>query len=338
MNLKSYLKDKIIYILLYLFVYSTIVLLFLAFKIDFSLIMVVTFLLGLLPLLIILIDYFRKKSFYEMLLTQIEKLDKAYFVLEMIEEPNFYEGKLLYQALYDINKSMCEVVKTLENQTDDFKEYVEMWIHEVKLPISSLVLIAHNHPSKFDKNSLEQIRRIEDYVEQVLYYVRQEFSEKDYLINSVSLRKVISNVALKNKNDFLENKIDLIVQKVDYEVYTDSKWLEFIINQIIGNSIKYKDKKNAYIKINVVEEKKKYVLEIEDNGMGILEQDLPFVFEKSFTGSNGRKKVKSTGMGLYIVKNLCTKLGHPIQIESKEKEYTKVTLTFLKNKYYDVVK
>ena len=232
---------------------------------------------------------------------------------------------------------MCEMVKILENQTDDFKDYIEMWIHEVKIPIASLVLMAHNHPDKFDKNFKEQIKRIEDYVEQVLYYVRQEFAEKDYFINSVSLKKVIANVALKNKNDFLESKIDLIVENVDCKVYTDSKWLEFILNQIIGNSIKYKKEKNSIIKITVEEDLEKCTLIVEDNGIGIPETDLSSVFEKSFTGNNGRRKGKSTGMGLYIVKKLCDKLGHQVKIESQEGEYTKLFLVFSKNKYYDVI-
>lgn len=338
MNLKNYMKDKLIFIILFLFTYSILLLLFFAFKVSDSLIIAVTFLLLFLLFNVILIDYFRKKNFYQLLLSNIEKLDKAYFVIEMLEEPSFYEGKIIYQALYDINKSMCEMIKLLENQTEDFKEYIEMWIHEVKLPIASLVLMAHNHPDKFDKNSKEQIRRIEDYVEQVLYYVRQEFAEKDYLINAISLKKVVSNVALRNKNEFLESNIDLIVENVDYSVYTDSKWLEFILNQIIGNSMKYKDKKNAYIKINTLEEKNKYILEIIDNGIGISEEDLPRVFNKSFTGNNGRGWAKSTGMGLYIVKKLCDKLGHKVMIESSKGEYTKVSIVFFKNKYYDVIR
>ncbi len=338
MNLKSYLKDKFLFLFLFFITYILLLLLFLAFNIDITLIIAVTFLLLSFLTIVIVVDYFRKKHFYDMLLNNIQKLDKAYLVLEMIEEPSFYEGKLLYQSLYDINKSMCEVVEELEDQTEDFKEYIEMWIHEVKLPISSLLLIAHNHPNKFDRNSLEQIRRIEDYVEQVLYYVRQEFAEKDYLINSVSLKKIISNIALKNKNELLENKIDFLVENVDYKVYTDSKWLEFIINQIVGNSMKYKKEKNSYIKISVYEEEQKYILEIEDNGIGIKETDLPYIFEKSFTGSNGRKKGKSTGMGLYIAYNLCHKLGHQIKVDSIEGEYTKVFIVIAKNKYYDVVK
>ncbi len=337
MNFINYIKDKVLFLILFFLLYGILLLLFFAFKIQSSLILAITFLFFTFLGIIILIDYFRKKTFYQELLLSIEKLDKAYYVVEMIEEPVFYEGKLFYQALYDINKSMCEMVKILENQTDDFKDYIEMWIHEVKIPIASLVLMAHNHPDKFDKNSKEQIKRIEDYVEQVLYYVRQEFAEKDYFINSVSLKKVIANVALKNKNDFLESKIDLIVENVDCKVYTDSKWLEFILNQIIGNSIKYKKEKNSIIKITVEEDLEKCTLIVEDNGIGIPETDLSSVFEKSFTGNNGRRKGKSTGMGLYIVKKLCDKLGHQVKIESQEGEYTKLFLVFSKNKYYDVI-
>ena len=143
---------------------------------------------------------------------------------------------------------------------------------------------------------------------------------------------------MKNKDDLLESNIDFITDLKDLKISTDKKWLEFIINQIINNSIKYKKDKDSYIKISAFEQSEKKVLEIYDNGIGIPSRDLKRVFEKSFTGSNGREKVKSTGMGLYIVKKLCDKLGHNIKIESKEKEYTKVTLEFGKNEHYKIVR
>ena len=234
---------------------------------------------------------------------------------------------------------MSENVKNLKLQVDDFKEYVEMWIHEVKIPISSLVLMQHNHKNEFSKEQISQIKRIENYVEQILYYVRQETAEKDYLINEVSLKKIINKVLLKNKDDILENNINLIVDTSAFNVSTDSKWLEFIINQIINNSIKYKkDIKDSYIKISMMNYKDKLDLIIEDNGIGISDSDIPLVFKKSFTGQNGRIKSKSTGMGLFIAKSLCDKLGHKIKIESKENEYTRVIITFCKNLYFDVVK
>lgn len=339
MIFKHYLKDKLWYILLFIITFLFILFLLLAFKIKTELIIAILVIILIFFILSILIDFFKKKDFYNELLSNIEKLDKAYLVLETLDKPNFYEGKLLYQALYDINKSMGENVKSLELQVDDFKQYVEMWIHEVKIPISTLVLMQHNHKNEFIKEGIMQIKRIENYVEQILYYVRQETAEKDYLISEVSLKKVINKVLLKNKDDILENKINLIVDTSDFNVSTDSKWLEFILNQVINNSIKYKKEvNNSYIKISMIDKKDKLDLIIEDNGIGITDSDIPLVFKKSFTGNNGRIKSKSTGMGLFIAKSLCDKLGHKIMIESKEKEYTKVIITFSKNHYYDVVK
>lgn len=338
MRFIEYLKDKIIFIFLFFFIYITILLIFMAFKVTQDVIFAVSFLLFFMNILFILIDYFRKRSFYQEMFDHIETLDKAYLVLEMISKPSFYEGKLMVDLLYEINRSMSEVVKELEFQVKDFKEYIEMWIHEVKIPLSSLILMFHNKQNNSDAMQLE-IHRIEDYLEQVLYYVRSENAEHDYLIKKTSLNKVIGRVALKNKDYLLCNHIDLLVDVGDKFVLTDSKWLEFILNQIINNSIKYRrDNVSSYINISAMEDSQKVVLVIEDNGIGIVSSDISRVFMKSFTGYNGRIKSKSTGMGLFIVKELCEKLGHNISIESVKGEYTKVFITFSKNQYYDVVK
>lgn len=338
MKLKEYLKDQLSFIITFILNIMIILLMLTTFKVEKNLIIAIIFILLISNLYYLFFNYFRKKGFYQELLNNIELLDKSYLVLETLQKPSFYEGKLLHQALYDINKSMNEYVKNLEIQVNDFKEYIEMWIHEVKVPLASLTLMLHNN-KKEEKNLNEQLRRIEDYLEQVLYYVRSENAEKDYLIKETKLEKIMNSIALKNKDDLLENKIDLIVENIDYQVLTDSKWLEFMMNQIINNSIKYRKKEtNSYIKISAIEKEKKVVLTIEDNGIGIPQSDINRVFEKSFTGQNGRKKSKSTGMGLFIANNLCHKLGHKIMIESVENHYTKVSIIFVKNKYYDVTK
>ena len=339
MKFTSYLKDKMYVILLFLGTHSITLLFLFAFKVEKSLIIVLSLLNLLFIILSLTIDFFRKQKFYTHLLENINNLDKAYLVLETIEKPNFYEGKLITQALYEINKSMAETVKILETQTNDFKEYIEMWIHEVKIPIASLILMTHNHKEKFNKKMLEQMHRIDTYVEQVLYYVRSENAEHDYLIKEIELKNIINNVALKNKDELLENNIEFQVENVNFLVNTDAKWLEFILNQIINNSIKYKKENiSSYIKIEGREEKDKIYLSILDNGIGILESDIKRVFEKTYTGTNGRIKTKSTGMGLYIAKNLCMKLGHTIEIKSKEQEFTKVIIKFSKNEFYKVAK
>lgn len=339
MNIRRFIKDKWISIFLYIIFMTIVALLLCAFKVDLSLLWATLFLFTLFAILIFLIDYIRKYTFYNQLLKNTELLDKKYLVLEMMKKPSFLEGEILWNAMYEINKSMIENVKNYELQVTDFKEYIEMWIHEVKIPISSFLLLAHNHPHQISKKAIWQMQKVEDYTEQILYYVRSENSEKDYLIKKVLLSDIVREVALKNKDYILESKIELTTENLQQFVYTDSKWLEFILNQIVNNSIKYqKEKGIKKIMIRGKNELHQIKLEIEDNGIGIPASDIPNVFEKSFTGENGRKKSQSTGMGLFIASNLCHKLGHKLEIVSEEGVYTKVMITFIKEKYYDVVR
>ena len=337
MRMRDYFQDKLGLLFLALVSLVMILMLCLAFKVPLEAIWAISclylFTLG----AMFCLSFFKKKSFYTDFIQNMERLDKKYYILETLSMPNFYEGKILYDGLYVINKAMIEHVKNYELQMDDFKEYIEMWIHEVKIPLATLTLMFHNR-KEYDKKVLEQLRRIESYLDQVLYYVRQEFAEKDYLIKKNSLEKMVNNVLVKNKDDFLENQIELEVRDLDFDVFTDSKWTLFILNQIINNSVKYMDDmKDKRIWIFGSEDESSIYLHIRDNGIGIPLQDIPKVFEKSFTGENGRKRSRSTGMGLYISKKLCEKLGHKIWLESREQEYTEVIIAFAKNDYYQVL-
>ena len=337
MKLIKYLLDKIPQIIISIMGFTITIFMLNAFKVESTLKIAITIIFFIVCIFNIGIDYFRKYKFYQSLSNTLDVLDKKYLILEMINKPNFYEGEIFYQTLYDINKSMIENVKEYNLSIIDFKEYVEMWIHEVKIPISSLTLLIHNNQEKIDKRYVEQIRKLDNYIDQILYYVRSENAEKDYIIKEKSLQEIIKNVALKNKDDLLASKVKLDVNVNNIKVLTDAKWLEFILNQIINNSIKYKrNNVESYIKIIAKEDKEKTYLSIYDNGIGIPKKDIPRVFEKSFTGENGRIIAKSTGMGLYIVKKLCDKLGHKINIESKKKEYTKITIIFYKNVFYKI--
>lgn len=337
MKLIKYLLDKIPQIIISIMGFTITIFMLNAFKVESTLKIAITIIFFIVCIFNIGIDYFRKYKFYQSLSNTLDVLDKKYLILEMINKPNFYEGEIFYQTLYDINKSMIENVKEYNLSIIDFKEYVEMWIHEVKIPISSLTLLIHNNQEKIDKRYVEQIRKLDNYIDQILYYVRSENAEKDYIIKEKSLQEIIKNVALKNKDDLLASKVKLDVNVNNINVLTDAKWLEFILNQIINNSIKYKrNNVESYIKIIAKEDKEKTYLSIYDNGIGIPKRDIPRVFEKSFTGENGRITAKSTGMGLYIVKKLCDKLGHKINIESKKNEYTKITIIFYNNDFYKI--
>lgn len=338
MKLSRYLKDKLYFIILFLTFLSLIILLLVGFKVSLELIIVIISLLVIFAILVLIIEYLKKRNFYNEFINIVDKLDKKYLVIEMLNPPNFQEGEILYNKLYGINKSMLENIKNYEISMNDFKDYIEMWIHEVKIPLSSLVLMIHNNKNNISSKMVDQVNRLDNYVDQVLFYVRAENAEKDYLIKKTYLNKVINKIALKNKDYILENNIDFNVLNCEKKVLTDSKWLEFIIDQIINNSIKYKREiASSFIKIYTEENNEELRLIIYDNGIGIDAKDLPRVFDKTYTGTNGRLKSKSTGMGLYIAKNLCEKLGHKIAIESKVNEYTKVIITFNKESIYDVL-
>ena len=334
MKLSTYLKDKL-YAFLIFDIYIIILILFLiALKLTSSIIIFITVFTVVIFSLILLYDYFRKRKFYNELLDKLNTLDKKYLLIEMLLEPNFLEGKILYDVLDEVNKNEHDLISKLKKRQDDFKEYIELWIHEVKLPLASLTLM-----NRKDKSTLRVLKELEDYVEQILYYVRCENANNDYLIKEWDLDTIIKNVALRNKDDLLALNIDFKVDNCNLKVLTDSKWLEFIINQIVSNSIKYKKEKDALIEIIGKDYKDYITITIYDNGKGISKSDLPRVFNKTFTGTNGRSvSSKSTGMGLYLCRELCNKLGHKIEIDSKKDEYTKVTITIYKKDFYNVTK
>ncbi len=337
MSFFRFIKDNKVNILVSLLLFILVILLMLAFQVNTSLI-IISIIFSLSSFIFLLLyNYFRKKKFYNELINNTKLLDKKYLVLETLCEPSFLEGKILYDSLYQIDKSMNEHIKLYEKNLSDFKEYVEMWIHEVKIPLSSLSLMCHNHHNEIDKKYLNQINKLDNYVDQVLYYVRSNDAEKDFLIKKTNLEKIINSVMIKNKDEILLNNITVNVDNLDVFVYTDTKWLIFIINQIINNSIKYKKHDgDSFIKIYATEDKDLVNLFIYDNGIGISKGDITRVFDKTFTGENGRKDANSTGMGLYIVEKLINKLGHKISISSEENEYTEVKITFGKNDLYNI--
>lgn len=338
MNLKDYIKDKIVYILMYIVLLITILFLLYMFKVPPTLIISVTIVMTIFIIGIILYDYFIKMRFYNNFIDNLNQLDKKYLITAIINKPSFIEGQILYHSLYEIDKSMYEEIETYKNSINDFKEYIEMWIHEVKLPIASSTLMLHNNKPDSNKKIKEQINRIENYVEQVLYFVRSENLEKDYLIRTYNLEEIVNKVIRKNKESLLLKRIAIEIDDIDKIILSDGKWLEFIINQIVSNSIKYSKKSNSKIKFNSKTMDDFIILQIEDNGIGINEKDINKVFNKSFTGENGRNISSSTGMGLYLVNKLCTRLGHKITIESEVDKFTKVSIYFKDNKYYSDVR
>lgn len=278
-------------------------------------------------------EYARKRRFYDSLLTNLRELGRKYLIAETTESPAFCEGKILYDILRESDKSMCDCVADYRRENAAFREFIELWVHEVKLPVASLSLILHNGDDT--AKALEQLRRIDGYTDTVLYYARSENAEKDYIITEVPLKRAVNETVMKFRDDITARGFALATDIPDVTVMTDGKWFGYILGQLISNSLKYgSGTRDPEISITAENTPECVKLRFRDNGIGIPAGDLPRIFDRSFTGENGRKGAKSTGMGLYIVKNLCEKLGHRIEAVSEAGEYTEFVITFARNDYY----
>lgn len=334
MRFKDFIRDKKIEIILMLFATMSIEIILLAYQIQ-TLVRVYIILSIILSLLIsVLIEFYNKKSYYNNLLEKLNELDQKYLLSEVIPKANFQDGILLKEVLEETGKSMLENVNKYKYAQEDYKEYIELWIHEIKTPISASKLIIENNKNEITKNIEEELEKIENYTEQALYYARSNTVEKDYIITKTNLKEIVNTSIIKNKTIILNNKVNLNIHDLEKQVYTDSKWIVFILNQVIQNAIKYSKKENKTIEIYSEEQKEKVSLYIKDNGLGIKKSEITRVFEKGFTGENGRIiGKKSTGIGLYLCKKLCDKLHLSISIMSELNVGTEVIIVFPKGTF-----
>ncbi|NFH69971.1 HAMP domain-containing histidine kinase [Clostridium botulinum] len=328
MSILEYLKDRLLYLIINFILFISIISVMIILKTPLVLIFI-TFLIWFSPIgIYFVIEVFKYKRFYDNLNGVIEKLDRKYLLSELIEKPNFIEGRLLYNILKETNRDMNEEIKKYKNAQIDYREYIETWVHEIKTPIASSMLVIDNNLNETTNKIKYQIKRVEEFVEQVLYYSKIGEVSKDYIVKEFKIKTVINKVIKNNSRDFITKKISLEMNDLEVNIYSDEKWIYFILNQIIGNSLKYSRDNNSKIKIYALKNNNNVTLVVEDNGVGINNQDIDKVFEKGFTGENGRVYGKSTGMGLYICKKLSEKLGLSININSLKDQGTKVNMIF----------
>lgn len=338
MILMSFFKDKLLLTFLLLFGISTIELFLIPYPFGTFLKLYIPCAILILYIIGLSIEYFVKRNFYKKLFNILNELDDKYLITEIISSPNFIEGKILKELLEGINKSMIENVNKYKYLQEDYKDYIELWIHEIKIPIASGKMVIENNKNDITKSIDEELDKVEGYIEQALFYARSNTVEKDYYIKKVNLRDIVNDSIKKNKSILIQEKISIDIHDVNLQVSTDNKWVIFILNQIIQNSIKYrKQDKSLEIEIYAKQGTENVILYVKDNGVGIKKGEITRVFEKGFTGTNGRlSNKKSTGIGLYLCKKLCNKLGIAIELNSSENQGTEIKLIFPKGSYIDM--
>ena len=337
MDFKLFLREKASTILLLLFGLITIEIFLMEYNVGMFIKIYIPLIIIGLYMISIIIEYFKRKKFYDNLLKILEELDEKYLITEIIKTPNFLEGQIFKNSLEQIDKSMLENVNKYKYMTEDYKEYIELWIHEIKIPIATSKMVIENNKNAITKSIDEELDKVENYIEQALFYARSNTVEKDYYIRKVVLKEIVNESIKKNKSSLIQEKISIDIHDLEIEVNTDNKWIVFILNQIIQNSIKYRKKENSVIEIYANQGKENVILYIKDNGIGIKQGEITRVFEKGFTGTNGRlSNKKSTGIGLYLCKKLCNKLGIGIELNSVQNEGTEVKLVFPKDSYIEL--
>lgn len=227
-----------------------------------------------------------------------------------------------YQAvLRSIYEDRQQITNQMNYQYRDMMEYYTTWVHQIKTPIAAMRLQLQGEDSERSRELLEELQRIEQYVEMVLTYLRLDSGSTDYVLKNYDLDDIVRQAVRKYASQFIRKRIRLIYGSLSCQVLTDEKWLLFVIEQVLSNALKYT--RSGEIEITVEAPK---TLCIRDTGIGIAAEDLPRIFEKGFTGYNGRSDKKASGIGLYLCRRICGRLNHKMTVTSEVDVGTEVRI------------
>ncbi|ROR27411.1 hypothetical protein EDD66_106108 [Mobilisporobacter senegalensis] len=317
----DYLKKRWKLILVFLLFASLFFVTFYLYQIPVEPVFYGTILCGVIGLLLLFYDFIqcRRKHLLLVKLRNCITITKE----ELPITKNFLEED--YKELIDILfKDKQDQSLLAEHNRMELMDYYTMWAHQIKTPIAALRLLIQSENSEQNADLLAELFKIEEYVEMVLQYLRMESMSADMMLKKYSLDDIVKQAVRKYAGIFIRKKISLDFSELNCTVLTDEKWLVFVLEQLLSNSLKY-TKENGTIRIYMDKAMEKTLI-IEDNGIGIHAEDIPRVFEKGFTGFNGRVDKKSTGIGLYLCKRVLNKLSHTIEIESAVGAGTKIKL------------
>jgi len=289
----------------------------------------VTSMVGFVAIIVGFFRYYKKIDQLEKVLTFIEENDRGpeFFHVQVYQE----EEKLLLEIAEELMSKFKALEERHYIKETDRESYYALWSHQIKTPITSLKLLLEETDGlenpQFDRyQMLEEILKIEQYMDMVLHYNRIGDMSKDLVIEDVELQKMVHQVLKKYSILFINRRVQILVEVPEVYIVSDKKWLTLVIEQILSNAIKYTE--SGQITIRGFQEEGLVRLVIEDTGIGIRSEDVERVFEKGFTGYNGWLDQRASGIGLFLVKKIMNQLKHSITVESRFGEGTKVVLTF----------
>ena len=325
---KAYIKDRRIAIISFLLFAIILSVSFLLYRLPIEAVLYPSLLNIILGLIILAIDYSKVKKKQN----ELERIKRL--TADMIV--SFPKVSLVYDDYYNeiIKKFKSELI-SIENETAekyaDMIDYYSVWVHQIKTPISSMRLTLQNDDSALSRTILSDLFRIEQYVEMVLAFLRLDSESSDYVFKEYNIDDIIRKSVKKFSSEFINRKITLQLEPCNFKFITDEKWLAFVIEQILSNALKYTRK--GSIKIYMTNPA---ALCIEDTGIGISSDDLPRIFERGYTGYNGRTDANSSGLGLYLCKRICENLSIGIKAESEFDKGTRILLDLSQNEFkYD---
>lgn len=317
--ISSYFKEKISIIIKFFIFIMIFFLIYFLYHLPLGPVLYAGMLVTILGLLFSLYDF---KMYYDKHMSLKEVLSAVQVKLDKLPENKTLIEENYQDIITTIYEEKVKLLSNADNKYSEMIDYYTMWVHQIKTPIAAFSMLVQSMEPSLEKRLMEQeLFKIEQYVEMVLHYVRLENLSADLKLQEYSLDDIVRQTVKKYAATFIYNKISLNLKEINCKVITDEKWITFVLEQIISNALKYTKTGNISI---YMEEASQKTLVIEDTGIGIAAEDIPRVFDRGFTGYNGRKDKKSTGIGLYLCKEIITKLSHKISITSEVGKGTKV--------------
>lgn len=272
-------------------------------------------------------DYLKCRAHLRELEAIMDGLDQKYLFSECAPKPQGVYERSLFALMRRSCRDMIGAVSDARAAQREYREYVEGWVHEIKAPITAARLICRNAAPELRRKLSRELAQIENHVERALFYARAESPEHDFLIRRTALSEITAQAIERHRSLLIQNGVRIETEGLEHSVYTDGKWVCFLLGQLLQNAVRYRSEAPA-ITLSARTLGRQVQLTVRDNGIGIPPHELPRVFERGFTGSNGRLRGGSTGMGLYLCRRLAGFLEIDLRVLSEEGRGTSVVLTF----------